>query len=209
MTTLSATLLLLTIMDPLGNVANFIAGLRPVPQAQRVRVVARELVFALLILLFFLYCGRWTLGLLHLKDEALFISGGIVLFLIALKMIFPPVGHEASEPLTEPFIVPLATPLIAGPSVVATLLVLVSSQPEAMGKWLVALLSAWGITALVLLCAPAIARILKEKGATAIERLMGMLLVMIAVQMFLNGVERYLQHGFPAAAPASSEATHP
>ena len=193
MTTSSAILLLLVTMDPLGNIANFIAGLRPVPPEQRVRVIARELAFALAILLFFLFCGRWLLGLLHLKDEALFISGGIVLFLIALKMIFPSAVRESDEPMPEPFIVPLATPLIAGPSVIATLLVLVSSQPDAMGKWLTALLASWGITAAVLLCAPAISRVLKEKGATAVERLMGMLLVMISVQMFLNGVEFYLK----------------
>ena len=197
MTTLSATLLPLTIMDPLGNVANFIAGLRPVPPERRVRVIARELVFALVILLFFLFCGRWLLDLLQLKDEALFISGGIVLFLIALKMVFPTANGESGEPPIEPFIVPLATPLIAGPSVLATLLVLVSSQPEAMGKWLTALLVSWSITAVILLFSPAISRVLKEKGAMAVERLMGMLLVMISVQMFLNGVERYLKHGNP------------
>lgn len=197
MTTLSATLLLLVIMDPFGGIANFIAALRPVPPERRVRVIARELLFALAILLFFLFCGRWLLDLLHLKDEALFISGGIVLFLIALKMIFPVAAGENGEPAAEPFIVPLATPLIAGPSVLATLLVLVSSQPEAMGKWLSALLAAWSITAVVLLFAPAISRILREKGTLAVERLMGMLLVMISVQMFLNGIGRYLTHGTP------------
>ena len=190
---LSATLLLTTTMDPLGNVANFIAGLRAVPPEQRVKVIARELIFALLILLFFLFCGRWVLGILLLKEEALFISGGIVLFLIALKMIFPSTVRESDELPVEPFIVPLATPLIAGPSVIATLLVLVSSQPEAMGKWIVALLASWGITATVLLFAPAISRVLKQKGTMAVERLMGMLLVMIAVQMFLNGLEHYLK----------------
>jgi multiple antibiotic resistance protein len=193
MDTLSATLLLLTIMDPLGNVANFIANLRPVPSERRLRIIARELVIALVILLGFLFCGRWLLGLLHLKQEALFISGGIVLFLIALKMIFPSAHSEAQEPSVEPFIVPLATPLIAGPSVLATLLVLVNSHPEQMTHWVVALLASWGITAAVLLCAPAIARVLKEKGSMAVERLMGMLLVMIAVQMFLNGLEHYLK----------------
>lgn len=193
MDTLSATILLLTIMDPLGNVANFIAGLRGVPPERRMRVIARELVIALVILLVFLYCGQWMMALLHLKEEALFISGGIVLFLIALKMIFPPALREKDEPMIEPFIVPLATPLIAGPSVLATLLVLVSSQPDAMGRWLTALLCSWAITAAVLLCSPVLARILKEKGSMAVERLMGMLLVMIAVQMFLNGLKRYLQ----------------
>jgi multiple antibiotic resistance protein len=196
MTTASAIVLLLVIMDPLGNVANFIAALQSVPPERRVRVIARELLFALAILVFFLFCGRWVLGLLHLKEEALFISGGIVLFLIAIKMIFPTSAADSGEPM-EPFIVPLATPLIAGPSLIATLLVIVSSEPEAMGKWLIALLAAWAISAAVLLCAPALSRILKKKGAIAIERLMGMLLVMIAVQMFLNGIERYIRHGTP------------
>ncbi len=190
---LSATLLLLTIMDPLGNVANFISGLQPVPLERRLRVIARELLFALAIMLGFLFCGRWVLGLLHLKEEALFISGGIVLFLIALKMIFPDARHETEETATEPFIVPLATPFIAGPSVLASLLVMVNSQPEATGKWLAALLLSWSITAAVLLLSPLIARVLKQKGSMAVERLMGMLLVLISVQMFLNGLEHYMK----------------
>jgi multiple antibiotic resistance protein len=193
MDTLSATLLLLTIMDPLGNVATFVSALRPVPQERRTQVIARELVIALVILIVFLFLGRSLLGLLHLKQEALFISGGIVLFLIALKMIFPP-SHRDEVQLTEPFIVPLATPMVAGPSVLATLLVLVSTQPEHLWRWFAALMIAWTITAAVLLCSPAIARVLKEKGSLAVERLMGMLLVMVAVQMFLNGIEHYLKH---------------
>lgn len=193
MDTLSATLLLLTIMDPLGNVATFVSALRPVPQERRIQVIARELVIALVILIVFLFLGRSLLGLLHLKQEALFISGGIVLFLIALKMIFPP-SHRDEVQLMEPFIVPLATPMVAGPSVLATLLVLVSTQPEHLWRWFAALMIAWTITAAVLLCSPAIARVLKEKGSLAVERLMGMLLVMVAVQMFLNGIEHYLKH---------------
>ena len=104
MDTLSATLLLITIMDPLGNVATFVSGLRPVPPERRMRVIGRELVIALAILVLFLFLGPWLLGLLHLKQEALFISGGIVLFLIALKMIFPPSRRDAYEPMVEPFI---------------------------------------------------------------------------------------------------------
>jgi MarC family membrane protein len=191
--TLSAILLLLTIMDPLGNVANFISSLHPVPPERRIRVIAREVLIALVIMLVFLFCGKWLLSLLHLREETLSISGGIVLFLIALKMIFPPSGREREEVALEPFIVPLATPFIAGPSVLATLLVLVSSQPEYMGRWVVALLAAWAITAAVLLLSPAISRVLKQKGSMAVERLMGMLLVMVAVQMFLNGLKQYLK----------------
>ena len=128
MDTLSATLLLLTIMDPLGNVATFVSALRPVPAEKRLRVIARELVIALVILVVFLFAGPWLLGLLHLKQEALFISGGIVLFLIALKMIFPPSRHEADEPQVEPFIVPLAIPLVAGPSTLSMMLLLPMQQ---------------------------------------------------------------------------------
>lgn len=193
MTTLSATLLLLTVMDPLGNVGIFVSGLRPVPAERRMRVIARELLFALVIMLAFMFLGSGLLGLLHLTQDALFISGGILLFLIALKMIFPTGRGGDDELLTEPFIVPLAIPMVAGPSVLATLLVMVSSHPEQMSRWLVALLAAWTINASVLLCSPAIARILKEKGTMAVERLMGMLLVMVAVQMFLNGLKFHLK----------------
>lgn len=193
MDTLSATLLLLTIMDPLGNVATFVAGLRPVPPERRIRVIARELVIALVILLVFLFTGPWLLGMLHLKQEALFISGGVVLFLIALKMVFPPSHRDTADMAVEPFIVPLATPMVAGPSVLATLLVLVSTQPEHLWHWFAAVMISWSITAGILLCSPAIARVLKEKGSMAVERLMGMLLVMVAVQMLLNGIEHYIR----------------
>lgn len=140
MTLLSATVLLLVILDPVGNIACFIAELQPVAPERRLRVIARELIIALAILLLFLFCGRPLLGLLHLKEEALFIGGGVVLFLIALKMIFPDAPRKPEKALVEPLIVPLATPFVAGPSVIAMLLVLVNSQPEATGKWVVALL---------------------------------------------------------------------
>lgn len=194
MNTVSAIILLLTIMDPLGNVPTFIAGVRGVPEERRVRVIARELLFALAIMIFFLLCGRRLLGLLQLKQEALLIAGGVMLFLIAIRMIFPSPAAEHRGPPVEPFIVPLATPMIAGPSVLATLMLLVNSAPDALGRSFVALLTAWGITAVVLLLSPIIARVLKEKGALAVERLMGMLLVMISVQMFLNGLEIYQNH---------------
>jgi multiple antibiotic resistance protein len=109
-------------------------------------------------------------------------------------MVFPPPRREEEDQLlTEPFIVPLATPLMAGPSVLATLLVLVSSEPQKMTDWLVAMLVAWGITSAILMFAPAISRVLKERGTIAVERLMGMILVMVSVQMFLNGLDHYLQ----------------
>ena len=195
MSLISAVLLLITIMDPVGNVASFVTALQAVPPERRTFTIARELVFALIILLFFFAFGAKLMSLLHLQQESLFLSGGIMLFLIAIKMIFPPAHSTANnEPMPEPFIVPLATPMIAGPSVIATLLLLGSSQPAARGRWLLATFIAWSATSAVLLFAPAIAKVLGEKGSMAVERLMGMLLVMISVQMFLNGLAAYLHH---------------
>ena len=195
MSLVSAVLLLITIMDPVGNVASFVTAVQAVPPGRRTLVIARELVFALIILLFFFAFGAKLMDLLHLQQESLFLSGGIMLFLIAIKMIFPPDhGTAHAENLPEPFIVPLATPMIAGPSVIATLLLLGSSQPAARGRWLLATIIAWTATSGVLLFAPAIAKVLGEKGSMAVERLMGMLLVMISVQMFLNGLAAYLHH---------------
>jgi MarC family membrane protein len=191
---LSAIVLLVTVMDPVGNVPSFVAGVRGVAPERRTWVIARELLFALAILLVFLFGGPFFVPLLRLSQEAILIGGGIMLFVIAIHMIFPTGQEEISRPLRgEPFLVPLATPLVAGPSVLATLLLLSSSQPRALGTWLIALLAAWGITAAVLMCAPAIARILREKGSIAVERLMGMILVMISVQMFLDGLATHGQ----------------
>jgi multiple antibiotic resistance protein len=191
---LSAIVLLLTVMDPIGNVPSFVAGVREVPPERRTRVIARELLIALGLLLAFLFGGPLFVRLLRLSPEAILIGGGIMLFVIAIHMIFPTGEEAAGRPLHgEPFMVPLATPLVAGPSVLATLLLLSSSDPGAWWVWLIALLAAWSITAAVLLCSPIIARLLREKGSIAVERLMGMILVMISVQMFLDGLARHAE----------------
>ena len=189
----AAAVLLFLVVDPLGNIPLFSGILNRYSIRKRRRIIVRETIISFAVLLVFMLMGKRFLQIMHLTEWALQIGGAVVLFLIALKMIFPP-SRRDEEPMVEPFIVPLATPMVAGPSVLATLLVLVSTQPEQWWNWLVALLIAWGITSAVLLCAPAIARVLKEKGSMAVERLMGMLLVMVAVQMFLNGIEHYLQH---------------
>jgi len=193
MTTLTAAVTLLLVMDPLGNLAVFIAVLERVPAERRRRVLVRELLFALGVALAFLFAGRPVLEFLGLRQESISIAGGIVLFLIALHMLFPTEGGAlADQPEGEPFIVPLAVPFIAGPSALATLLLLERSDPGRLWDWLLALLGAWAATAAVLLTAPVLLRVLGRRGLIALERLTGMLLVMIAVQMFLDGVARYL-----------------
>jgi multiple antibiotic resistance protein len=190
---LAAALTLFLVMDPLGNIPVFLSVLGQVPPARRRIVLARELVFSLLVLLGFLFCGRQLLAVLGLEEPTVGIAGGIVLFLIALRMVFPQEGGVLGDsPEGEPFVVPLAIPLIAGPSTLATLLLLVQSQPGRPSLWLGALAVAWTATAAILLSSTLLYRMLKQRGLVAMERLMGMLLVMLAVQMFLDGLKSYL-----------------
>ncbi|HEV2914863.1 MAG TPA: YhgN family NAAT transporter [Pyrinomonadaceae bacterium] len=188
----SAVVTLFLIMDPLGNVPLFLSVLKDVAPERRRRVLIREVLFSYLVLLTFLFLGKYLLQLLRLQQETISIAGGIVLFLIALRMIFPPERGLLGEPLEgEPFVVPLAIPLIAGPSTLAALLLLQSSGPNTWAELVLAVTIAWAITALILLSSTYLYRLLKQRGLIAMERLMGMLLVMLAVQMFMDGVSKY------------------
>jgi multiple antibiotic resistance protein len=183
----SAVVTLFLIMDPLGNVPLFLSVLRAVPPERRRFVLAREIMLAYLVLLVFLFAGSPVTRYLHLQPETISIAGGIVLFLIALRMIFPGEGL-IGEPLDgEPFLVPLAIPLLAGPSTLAALLLLEATSAST-GALLVAVTIAWAISGAILLASTFFYRVLRERGLIAMERLMGMVLVMVAVQMFIDGV---------------------
>lgn len=193
MTTLSAALLLFLILDPLGNIPVFLSLLKPLPGGRRRIVLARELLIALAVLFGFLWGGKYVLEAMHLRQESVSIAGGIVLFLIGLKMIFPtPEGMFGETGEGEPFIVPMAIPLVAGPSGMASVMLLGSQEPDRMGDWSLALLIAWLGTAAILFSATYLYRLLGQRVLVAIERLMGMLLVAISVQMLLDGVKTYL-----------------
>ncbi len=189
---LTASLTLFLVMDPLGNIPVFLAVLQQVEPARRRRVLARELVISLVILVGFLFTGRQLLSLFGIDPSSIRIAGGIVLFLIALRMVFPQEGGAMGamgEIDGEPFVVPLAVPLIAGPSTLATLLLLAQAPNANALRTLSALSLAWAVSAGILLSSTALVRILRPKGLTALERLMGMLLVMMSVQMFLDGLK--------------------
>ncbi|HJW34211.1 MAG TPA: YhgN family NAAT transporter [Holophagaceae bacterium] len=192
----SAAIMLFLIMDPLGNVPLFLATLKHLSASRRRKIIIRELVIAYGVMMLFLFFGQGMLDALQLKQESISIAGGIILFLIALKMIFPPESEkrerdeEAAE--TEPFIVPLAIPLVAGPSLLAALLLLVSREPQRMLEWWGAMTGAWAASVVILLSSSALHRLLRERGLVALERLMGMTLVTMSVQMFLNGLAEYL-----------------
>lgn len=193
MTLASAVVLLFLVVDPFGNVPFFVAALERVAPQRHRRVVARELLFALAVMVGFLFLGRPLLAVLGISEPALSIAGGVILFLIALRMVFPPPGRGAAEELEgEPFLVPLAVPYVAGPSVLAAELLLMSREPERWATWLLAVLLTWLATAVIVFSGSAIAARLGRRGLIAIERLMGMLLVAVSVQMLLNGIDAYL-----------------
>lgn len=193
MTILSAALLLFLILDPLGNIPVFLSVLRPLPPERQRIVLLREMLIALGVLMAFLWGGKYFLEWMHLRQESVQIAGGIVLFLIGIRMIFPrPEGLMGELPGGEPFIVPLAIPLVAGPSGMAAVMLMGSNEPERLLGWSLALGIAWLGTAVILFSATLVYKWLGMRTLTAVERLMGMLLVAISVQMLLDGIGTYL-----------------
>ena len=196
MTIAAAALLLFLILDPLGNIPILLSLLKDLPAARQRKVLLRELLIALVVLMLFLWGGQYALELMHLRQESVSIAGGIVLFLIGLRMIFPPPDGVMGEmPGGEPFIVPVAIPMIAGPSGMAAVMLLGSQEPGRMSDWMLALTIAWGATAIILFSATYLQKWLGTRVLTAIERLMGMVIVAISVQMLLDGIASYLRAG--------------
>ncbi|QDI03100.1 MarC family protein [Xanthomonas cerealis] len=194
MTILSAALLLFLILDPLGNIPVFLSVLKPLPAKRQRVVLARELLIALGVLMAFLWGGKYALEVMHLRQESVSIAGGIVLFLIGIRMIFPrPEGLMGEIPDGEPFIVPLAIPLVAGPSGMAAVMLMGSNEPARLGEWSLALILAWIGTSALLFSGTLLYKLLGMRVLIAVERLMGMLLVAISVQMFLDGLGVYLK----------------
>jgi MarC family membrane protein len=190
MTTASAAFLLFLVMDPLGNIPFFLPALATVEPNRRNRVVLRELLIAFAVMVAFLFAGATVLRLLAITEPALTIAGGVVLFLIALRMVFPSPERSMQEKIDgEPFIVPLAIPYVAGPSTLATVVLLMSREPGRWPEWLLALTIAWFISACIILLGSRLSRFLGQRGLIAMERLMGMVLVAVAIQQFLTGIE--------------------
>ncbi len=194
----SATILLILVMDPFGNMPLVISVLKNVEPDARTRVVLRECAIAYAVLLAFMFGGDRFMHLLRLSDNALAIAGGLILFLIALRMVFPHaegIFGESGPGADErggTFIVPLAIPAIAGPSALATVLLLVSREPQRVLDWVAALSLAMLVSTLVMVSAQRISAWIGRRGVIAIERLMGLVLTAIAVEMLLKGVERFI-----------------
>jgi len=179
-------------MDPLGNVPVFLTVLKDVDPVRRDRIVIREMIISLVVLMLFLFFGQYVLKAMQISEPALSIGGGIILFLIAVKMIFPSKNGAEFNTEREPFIVPLAIPLIAGPSALATVLLMITRDPEKMMSLAAALGIAWAATVVILLLGTHFSRFFGRRGLIAMERLMGMILTTISVEMFLGGVKMFM-----------------
>ncbi|QFQ32259.1 YhgN family NAAT transporter [Buchnera aphidicola] len=191
---ISTTILLILIMDPLGNLPVFMTILKNLNAKRRRIVVIREMIIALIFMLLFLFVGEKILNILNLKTETVSISGGVILFLIAIKMIFPSEENSGISSNEEPFLVPLAIPLVAGPSLLATLMLLSHQYLHHMSYLVGSLLIAWCFTIIILLLSGFFLKLFGSKGVNALERLMGLILIMLATQMFLDGIRTWFQN---------------
>jgi MarC family membrane protein len=189
----SAFVLLLLVLDPFGSLPIFISVLRGVPPERRTRVAVREVAIAFGVLVAFMFAGQGFLTLMHLSERSLEVAGGVILLIIAIRMIFSSGSeiYSSDGGAKEPFIFPLAVPLLAGPSAMATVLLLASRQPERITEWLGALTAAMAVSGAVLLASDRIRKLLGHSMVSALEKLMGLVLTAIAVEMILAGLKRY------------------
>lgn len=190
-----AFILLFLVTDPFGNVPLFVSALANVPAARRWRVVVRECAIAFLLLLLFMFFGSRFLTALQLSEVSLRIGGGVILFLIALRMVFPQPGGVMGDVESdhEPFIVPLAIPALAGPSALATVLLFSLNDAMEILVHVGALSLVAVVWLIVLLSAERMQRALGPRVMTAFERLMGLILTAMAVEMLLAGIRAYLK----------------
>jgi MarC family membrane protein len=191
---ISAFIVLALVMDAFGNVPIVNAMLASVAPGRRRRIILRECLIAFATLALFMLFGRKLLELMQLSEASLSIAGGIILFMIAIRMVFGnPEGAFGPQPQGEPFIVPLAVPLIAGPSALATVMLMATREPARLGMWLAALLAAIAFTSVVLLAGESLQRRMGERAVKAIERLMGLILTVIAIEMLLGGIRAFVR----------------
>ena len=192
-TFVSAFVLLLLVLDPFGSLPIFISVLKGVPPERRTRVAVREVLIAFCVLLAFMFAGQSFLNLMHLSERSLEVAGGVILLIIAIRMIFTSGSqiYASDGGAREPFIFPLAVPLLAGPSAMATVLLLASRQPQQLMQWVGAVSAAMLVCGVVMLAADRIRKLLGHSMVSAIEKLMGLVLTAVAVEMILAGLKRY------------------
>jgi MarC family membrane protein len=189
----SAFILLFLVTDPLGNIPLFIHHLQNISKRRRIYIIFREICIASVVLLFFMLAGKSFLKLLHLSELSMQFAGSIIMFLISLHMIFPMKNNDSNIYAEEPFIVPLAIPLLAGPSSIASVMLLSSQYPNNIYIWVGALILTMVCCAVILFMSDLIQNVLGSNVVAAFERLMGLILVAMSVEMFLKGIRLFIQ----------------
>ncbi|MBO4707220.1 MAG: NAAT family transporter [Elusimicrobiaceae bacterium] len=187
---------LILVMDPFGNIPLFITALKRVPTERRTKVLIRELMIALFIMMLFLFAGAKMLAWLGIAKHSLGISGGIVLFIMSIKLVFNSSLDEQAQinqKDEEPFLVPLAIPLIAGPASLSMLLILSAGAPSKIWYLFIAVLFASILNGLILLLSFPISNLLGKRGIIALERLTGLLMVLISVNMMMGGISEFVK----------------
>ncbi|MBK8323022.1 MAG: MarC family protein [Betaproteobacteria bacterium] len=191
---LSAVILLTLVTDPFGNVPIVNAMMAGVPESRRRLVILRECGIAFGLLLVFLFAGQSFLSLMHLSQTSLSIAGGVILFMISIRMVFgKAAGSAGGKEGAEPFIVPLAIPLIAGPSALATVMLMATKDPARIGMWAAAVSVTMAICTVILVAGASLHRLLGDAAMEALERLMGLILTAIAVEMLLGGIREFVK----------------
>lgn len=192
-TLFSTALAFFLIANPIGNMPAFMAQVKHFDFGRQKKILIREAFIALFIALFFQFLGEFFLGLLMVQDFALRICGGCLLFITSLRMIFPSLEEkEKQKVLQEPMVVPIATPLITGPGLMTT--IMIYSREEKNDLLITgAIFITWMGILTILTLAPYLKKILGESGMTALEQLMGMVLSLIAMQMFMSGVDLFIK----------------
>lgn len=189
----SLVVILFLIMDPIGNISSFLSLLKDLPKQKRRKIIIREMLIALAAMVLFSVIGEYIFQILDIDETTVMLASGIILFLVAIKILFPSVDSlRANLPPGEPFVTPLAIPLIAGPSLLATIMLFARLEPSPI-IMLAAILIAWFLAVIVLLSGQRLQKLLGSNGLMAAERLMGMILVMLAIQRFAEGLQCFVK----------------
>lgn len=188
---ISLMITIFMVLDPLGNIPIINSMLSSFKAAQRKKIIIRESIFALIFMLIFLFFGSSILKLIGVEQESMSMAGGVVLFLIGLSMTFPSEGKGIDSSDKEPFLVPLAIPLIAGPGVLSMLMLV--RHKNGLTDSIIAVLGAWSASLIILLLSSIITKVLGSRGTEACKRLMGLVLTAMAVNMFMTGLRAFMK----------------
>jgi len=187
------TIILFLIMDPIGNISSFLSLLKDLPKQKRRKIIIREMLIALAAMLTFNFLGEYIFYVLEISDTTVKLASGVILFLVAVKILFPSIDSlRANLPAGEPFITPLAIPLIAGPSLLATVMLFARLEPS-QTTMLSAIFISWALAISILLLGSRLQRVISSNGLMACERLMGMVLIMLAIQRFAEGLQQFVK----------------